>query len=127
MFKKMYMRTSYSKQEVLDILNEQVDPFPGLLRCIITLNACRYSGTSNVCGIIRNNAFELRNRKDPYLSLRAKGEFVEGQKETVLKIDWVKPKFSFLKSILSSYDLDREIIIHFMKNWLKAKRIEGEF
>ncbi len=88
----MNLQTTYSKKKVIEILKEQIDNMPSLLRSLITLNASRFRGTSKVCGIVLNNSFELRNRKDPYLSLRAKGEFIENELGTIIKIYWLKPK-----------------------------------
>ncbi len=114
----MLFKTFYSKKKVIEILNEQVDPFPRLSRCLITLNAWRYSGTSRVCGIIHNTSFEKRNRKDPYFSLQAKGEFIESENGTIIRIRWSKPIFFFWARFFRSYSHDKRIIINFFKEWL---------
>jgi len=122
----MYFRSPYSKIKVIDILNDQVDPFPSIVRCLITLNAFRFVGTSRVCGIINNNTFEIRNRKDPYLSLRAKGKFFENKNGTIIEMVWSKPKFFFLAGFLRSYSNDKKIITNFLEEWLKIKRVTNE-
>lgn len=104
--------------KVIEILNDQIDPFPSIMRCLITLNAFRFSGTSRICGVVNNNTFDIRNRKDPYLSLRAKGEFLEDKNGTIIKLLWSKPKFYFLTGFLRSYSYDKRIIMNFLEEWL---------
>jgi hypothetical protein len=122
----MYFRSPYSNRKVIEILNDQLDPFPSLLRCLITLNVFRFSGTSRVCGVANNNTFEIRNRKDPYFSLKAKGEFIKDKNGTIIKMFWSKPKLFFLTGFFKSYSYDKRIITNFLEEWLKIKRIQNE-
>jgi hypothetical protein len=64
----------WSKNRIIRILEEQVEQCPSLLRCLFSLNIARYVGNSEVCGVVQKHTFELRNRKDPFFSLRAQGE-----------------------------------------------------
>jgi hypothetical protein len=74
------------KDEALRILREEVDSPPTGFRMFITLNAARYVGTSPVCGWVAGNIFELRNRRDPFLSLRAKGRVMESDSGSTVNV-----------------------------------------
>jgi len=119
----MKLISPYKPYEVIEVLKEQVDRPPSLLRCIITLNAHYYSGRAAVCGTVGESGFELRNRSGPGFSLRAKGRLVEIDKGTEIEIQFSKPIFpDFLGVILfNRYQHDQEKIVGFLKHNLKAK------
>ncbi len=119
----MILKCPYSAHELLAILSEQVDRLPLFPRCLITLNAFRYRGTSTVCGSIGISEFELRNRANPYFSLRAKGTLNKAPTGTEIRITFRKPMFQdFLGSILfRRYENDKKVIVGFLKEWLKAE------
>ena len=117
----MILRSPYSKKKTIDILKCQIDQPPSLLRCFVTLNAARYVGTSRVCGVVFDNFFELRNRSDPFFSLRAKCEVIENKNGTTIKIIWIKPNLRFLSVLLfRKYDYDKKTILDFLKKWISA-------
>lgn len=74
---KMTYTSPFKPYEIIEILNEQVDRSPSLLRSAIKLNTHCYRGTSPVCGKIKENAFELRNRSGHAFSLRVLGGIKE--------------------------------------------------
>ena len=122
----MVLYSPFSVEKATRVLKEQVDPMPGIFRCLITLNAARFVGTSVVCGKIRKNYFELRNRNDPYLSLRLIGELKKGEAGSIISISWVKPPFfDFIAVVLlKRYDNDRSIILKFLEEWLHTRPME---
>jgi hypothetical protein len=109
------------RDEVLRILREEVDSPPTGFRMLITLNAARYVGTSPVCGWVAGGVFELRNRRDPFLSLRAKGRVVESDSGSTLTITWQKPRMPdpIGGLLFRRYSYDREKIVEFLIRWLK--------
>jgi len=120
------LHSPYSKQEAIDILNEQIDRPPGLLRYFLSMKA-RYVGTSRVCGVMVDGTFELRNRSDPFFSLRAKGEIFEGKEGTTIKIIWLKPNaISLGNPFFNRNNLDKETILDFLKIWIKATETEDD-
>lgn len=119
----MYLQTAYSKEKAIRILSEQVDKIPNFF----ALNILQFKSTSSVCGFLRNNYFELRNRTSPFFSMRAKGEFVDNKGGTIIKITWLRSKYpSVLNLFLRRYDIDKKIILAFLTNWLKVKIIEKD-
>ena len=122
----MHLQSDYSKKKIIKILSEQVDDYPNLFRCLISLNAHRYVGTSKVCGIITDNRIELYNRKDPYLSLCAKINIYEEGTETIIDIVWVKRKgwLSLINIIFERYKNDKNIILNFLYEWLNTNVID---
>lgn len=119
--KETNLISPYRKDKIIRILNEQVEHNPKLIKSIITF---KYSGMSKVCGDIANNSFELRNRKNHFLSLRAKGVLTENRKLTTINVQWVKPKYYYfwiVNVLLGSFDNDKKIILDFLENWLDAK------
>ena len=118
----MILRSKKSSREIISILNDQIDRPPGVFRSIISLNAHRYRGTSAVCGIVNDNFFILRNRKDPFFSLEARGEIVEDKSKSIIRIVWQKPRlFRFLPiPFYRRYDFDKKTILKFLKEWAGA-------
>jgi hypothetical protein len=49
--------------EIKKILNEQVDEKPSTLRCLLTLNASSFIGTSPVCDKINDHGFVLKIKR----------------------------------------------------------------
>ena len=74
-----------------------------------------------MCGEIKERGFELRNRKDPYLSIKAKGQFRDIEEGTEIEIIFEEPclysVFRFLRGD------DRQAIIEFVKENLKAEEV----
>ena len=105
-----------------------MDQQPRLWRIIISLNVLRYTGTSRVCGSFFYRDFELRNRKDPYLSIRAKGRLIRNKTGTTIKITWENPNifFSLVSMALRKFRYDKEVILCFLKEWIKAEEVKGE-
>jgi len=75
----MVLVTPYDPRSVVEILHREVDPPPSILRCVLTLHASYFAGTSPVCGRVTERGFELRNRFGPGFSLRAKGMLSPGR------------------------------------------------
>lgn len=119
----MILISPYKLHEVVEILKEEVDDPPSLLRCIITLNAHYYVGTAAVCGTVSESGFELRNRSGPGFSLRAKGKLGKDNEGTKIDISFFKPALPdiFGVILLNRYEHDREKIVSFLKEYLKAK------
>jgi hypothetical protein len=108
----MKLETRLRPEEVIDILRKEIDHLPSLLRCLFTLNAHRYRGTSVVCGKVRESEFELRNRRDPYLSLMAIGKVRGTTNGTEIDLRFEKP---VLYSIFQIFHTDdREVIMMFL-------------
>ena len=116
----MKLKSPFKSNEILTILKEEIDPLPSLVLCLLTLNAHRYRGTSKVCGKVRESGFELRNRKDPYLSIKAMGNWVdiEGGTEIDIKFDesFLYKAFRFFRGD------DRKKILGFLEENLKAEK-----
>ena len=123
----MILRTPYEPSEVVTILKDQVDRLPSFLRCLFTLNAHRFRGTSPVCGTVRETGFELRNRKDPFLSLRATGLFIKVPEGAEIEIRFKKPMFQDVFGIIlfRRYEDDQKVILSFLEEWLKTKKKAG--
>ena len=119
----MILISPYKPHQVIEILREQIDKPPSLLRCIVTLNAHYYSGTAAVCGIVSESGFELRNRSGPGFSLRAEGRLIEFDRGTKIEIHFSKPIFPDLFGVIlfNRYQHDQEKILSFLKHYLKAK------
>jgi hypothetical protein len=117
---KMKMETTLPVPEVVRILKEQVGATPSVLRCLITLNGARYTGTSRVCGSVWTDGFELRNRRDPFLSIRAVGKLVASTGGTVIEMTWKK---LWLQRPFDQAD-DQRSIVSFLAEWLDAKEAE---
>ena len=120
----MNFTSPYKPAEIKEILYEQVDKFPSFIRCLITLNAHYFTGTSPVCGNVTDSGFELRNRKGPYWSLRVKGFFSEIDSGTNISISFSKPLFpDLLGFIFNRYKDDEKVVINFLQRWIKIKDI----
>jgi len=116
----MILTSPYKPETAINILKEQIDAFPSFLKCVVTLNAHYYSGTSPVCGNVTDSGFELRNRSGPRFSLRAKGRLVATREGTNIEIHFIKPLVPDLWGMLfKRYKHDRQIIMTFLKEWLK--------
>ena len=115
------------KISIINILTEQIDEIPSLFRCIISFNAARYVGSSKVCGTTAGIFFELRNRKDPYFSLRAQGTLHAQESGTIIDIKWVKPKIPdvFGVLLLRRYSNDKDTILNFLRQWLNISQSTG--
>jgi hypothetical protein len=96
----MKLTSQYKTQEIIKILREEIDDYPSIIRCIITLNAHYYQGTSPVCGVITDCGFELKNRKGPGFSLIAKGRLAETDSGTDIEIDYSKPLFPDILGVI---------------------------
>lgn len=113
----------YHQSEIVEIITQEADRFPGVLRLFLTLDAARYVGTSRVCALIGETSFELRNRVDPFLSLRALCELHEHTNGTLINICWSKPAYFGIlnKLLLKKHFTDRRVIKVFLSCALKAK------
>ena len=122
--KHMKLTSPYTPSQIRDILYEQVDEPPSLLKCLLSFNAHFYKGTSRVCGKIGDSEFDLRNRKGPYASLRAKGTLTKSKTGTDIELNFLKPMFPNISALLlNSYKYDRQVILDFLKEWLKINEI----
>jgi hypothetical protein len=110
-----------SRVDAIAILKEQIDAPPTGVRCLITLNAARYVGTSPVCGRVVGSTFELRNRRDPFCSLRAEGAVRDSDQGSTLTLSWRRPRVPDLigRFLFRRYDHDRKRILSFLKRWLQ--------
>lgn len=115
----MKLQTLLYPDEVLDILKREIDQTPSILRCLLTFNAHRYVGTSVVCGEVKDNQFELRNRRDPYLSIKAFGQIIGKEKGTEIQLGFKKPWLYKIFRIFHTDDID--VILKFLKEKLKAE------
>ena len=119
---RMLVKTSYTPNEISALLGEQVDPYPSMIRCLLTLNTHYYRGTSPVCGTIDESQFELRSRKAPYWSLRVKGEISAIESGSEIQLEFSKPLFPNLLDLLfNQYEFDKETILEFLKKWLRIE------
>jgi hypothetical protein len=115
----MKLETQLKPDEVIAILRREIDHMPSLFRCLVTLNAHRYRGTSTVCGEVRGNEFELRNRRDPYLSLTIIGKVCGTNDGAEIEIRF---KRSVLYKIFQIFHTDdREVILKFLNENLQLK------
>ena len=119
----MILISPYKPHEVANILNEEIDKPPSILYRIIPFKAHYITGTSAVCGTINESGFELRNRRSPAFSLRAKGKLVQINEGTKIDINFLNPSFPYIFEffILGRNKYDREKIVSFLKEYLKAK------
>lgn len=113
--------TRHAPEKVLEILSREVDPYPSLLRCILTLNLRYFRGGSRVCGRIAGRELELWNRQGPGFSLRAVGTVAparDGGSELTLR--FTKPIFPDVLGVLvlRRYLGDREVILGFLSEHL---------
>ena len=117
----MKLKSPFKGNEIFAILKEEVDNPPSLFRCLLTFNAHRYRGTSKVCGVVKESEFEVRNRKDPYLSIKAKGQMRDIEEGSEIEIKFKEPLlysvFRFLRGN------DRQAILEFVKENLKAEEV----
>ena len=121
MKKNDYYHSPFSERKVVNILSEEIDQIPSILKCIISLNANRYVGTSKVCGTITGNNFELRNRRDVFFSIRAVGSIIAEKSGSTIEIRWVYPKFPDIFSVvfLRRYAIDKDVILGFLREFLR--------
>ena len=120
----MKLKSSYSPDEIYEILCEQVDKPPSILRCLISLNAHYYIGTSPVCGKIEKSQFDLRNRSGPYYSLRVKGFIKKINSGAEIEVRFSKPLFPDLLGLFKNrYEIDKKIIFEFLEDWIKTNTI----
>jgi hypothetical protein len=121
----MRLRSPLSQQKIVDILKEQVDVLPSLLTGVFSGNAHRYRGTARICGIINEAGFELRNRRDPFFSVRVKGRLIGIADGTIIEISFIKPSFQdFISTkFFSRYEDDREIVLEFLREWVRASDV----
>jgi hypothetical protein len=113
--------TRHPPEKVLEILSREVDPYPTLLRCILTLNLHYYRGRSRVCGRIAGPELELWNRQGPGFSLRAAGMVASGRDGGgELTLRFTKPIFPDVLGVLvfDRYRTDREVIMGFLSEHL---------
>jgi hypothetical protein len=115
--------TRHEPERVLEILSLEVDPYPSLLRCVLTLNAHYFVGRSAVCGRITKRGFELRSRKGPAFSLRADGTLSpapDGGSEITLRFR--KPIIPEVIGVLvfQRYQRDRDGILSFLTKHVGA-------
>ena len=119
----LVFQSPYQPQKIKTILEEQIDSLTPWFFYLITLSAFWKKRTSPVCGIVSNNNFEIRNNKNPLNSLRAIGCIKSKNEGTEIRIIFKKPLFPDFISfyLLKSYKYDRDIIIEFLKEWIKIK------
>lgn len=124
----MILFSPYKPHRILDILDEEIDRPPSIIKSILTLNAHYYRGTSPICGRIFESGFELKNRSGPGFSLIAMGKLYQVVDGTEIKINFRKPRIPDLIRvyIFKQYHFDRKKIIEFLKDNLNAtEKAEG--
>ena len=111
----MKITTNLTIDEIVDILNEQIDPIPSNLWT-------RRRKTTPICGRVDGQGFELRNNTFHMYSLRAKAQFYEDSNITIINIDFQKPSFffNFYGQLLGRYKQDEKVILSFLKEWLEV-------
>ena len=108
----------------MEILSEQVDNPPSILKCLFTLNAHYFKGTSPVCGKVSASGFDLRNRKGPSFSLGARGNLFKVKNRTEIEISFSKPIFPDLLGLLfNRYEEDQRVLLDFLEKWIKANGV----
>lgn len=108
--------------KVFETLKREIDRPPSLWRSLITLNVHYFSGTAPVCGTVHERGFELRSRRGPAFSLRAKGSVRETHGGTEIAITFFRPVFPDIAGLLfRRYERDRETIVGFLKQRLHAE------
>ena len=119
----MLLISPYTPNKVIEILKEEIDSYPSMLRSILTLNAHYYQGTSEVCGKVDKSEFILKNRNGPGFSLIAKGKVTKNKGGTEIEINFEKSILNrFIGIILfNRFEYDQEVILTFLKKWLKTK------
>lgn len=115
----MKLVTKLNPEDVIAILRREIDHMPSLLRCLVSLNAYRYRGTSIVCGEVRGNEFELRNRRDPYLSMKAIGKVCGANDGAEIELRFEKPALYNIFQIFHTDD--QEVILKFLNENLQLK------
>lgn len=126
----MILKSPYNHEKITDILTNEIDAYPTFLRCLISLNAFYFLGSSPVCGVVKESSFELRNRRGHHFSLRAFGTLVSSKKDvgSLINIDFKDSIFPDLIGIVTNrYQTDEKIIIDFLKDCLKAKQLLNNF
>lgn len=115
----MIFQTKLSPHEVVSILEEQADRKVSLLKSILTLTA--HVGTSAVMGKIIGDTFCLRNRRNPYLSLRVYGKIIASGQGSEIQLSFRKPKFcDFISEFLFKRNAhDQKVILNFLTEWLQ--------
>jgi hypothetical protein len=112
----------HDPQKVLETIQRESDRFPLLWRALLTLNVHYFSGNAPVCGIVRADGFELRNRRGPAFSLRATGKVRKIEGGTEIEITFSKPLVPDLLGLLfRRYRTDREVILRFLRERLHAQ------
>jgi hypothetical protein len=123
----MKYASPYKPHEIIEILNEQIDHLPSLMRSIFTLNAHYYRGTSPVCGNLNENKFELRNRSGHAFSLRVLGEIVESHYGSEITLKSKKPvRLDLLGLITNRYKEDKIRILEFLEKWIKLSAMPNQ-
>jgi hypothetical protein len=119
----MILISPYKPHEVVKILNEEMDKPPSILRYIIPFDPHYIAGTSAVCGTINESGFELRNRRSPAFSLKAKGKLTQSNEGTKIEINFLNPSFPYIFEflMLGRNKYDREKIVSFLREYLKAE------
>jgi hypothetical protein len=119
------LKTSHSRNQVVQILREQLDAYPTFLESFLTLNARYWKGSAPVCGTVETNEFEMRNRQGPGFSLIANGKLADVKNGTQIQLTFSKPNLLMrVQSLLvNRYDNDRKIIIDFLAQWLQAEKV----
>ncbi len=117
----MYWKLPYPKQKILECIEEEALPFPDIMKSLIPIKRGGPAGESGVYALIDCSSFELRNGQALYLSLRAKGTFVQDGDSSIIELTWEKPWPTFLRRLFGSYEADETIITAFMKTKLQAK------
>ena len=119
--KKMILKSPFASSQIKELLYEQVDKPPSILRCLLTLNAHYFKGTSPVCGKVSEGGFDLRNRKAPFFSLRARGKLSPVKTGTDVELIFSRPLVPDLfGSLLNRYKEDKKVILDFLNEWLKT-------
>jgi hypothetical protein len=119
----MVLVTPHEPHKVIEILRQEVDALPSLLRCLFTLNVHYFVGRSAVCGRITEGGFDLRNRRGPAFSLRAKGTLAVGNDgSTEITLSFSKPIVPDVIGVLvfGRYRWDRQTILSFLEKHLGA-------
>jgi hypothetical protein len=124
---KMKYTSSHKPYEIIDILNEQVDRLPSLMRSTFTLNAHCYWGTLTVCGKIKGYEFELRNRSGHAFSLRVLGAISVHRTGSQIELVFHKPVCLDLLGLMTNrYKEDKRKILAFLEKWIKLSVVPNQ-
>jgi hypothetical protein len=111
--------TKYKPTEIVEILSEQIESAPDYRPSF------KFWGTSPVFGTVDEKRFKLRKRAYPSTLATVIGKMSKTDDGTIIDVKFQKPNklLRFFCFGLLSYKYDYEIIVNFLKEWIKLNKI----